>query len=196
MDELFRHEDEPGDRGRWYGKYRAFVRDACDPERLGRLRLEIPAVLGTGADAWSAWASPCFPYGGNPDCGWYLLPEIGASVWAEFEAGDPQAPIWSGVWLAGSTPGEMPAEAAANPTTCKVLKTAAGHTLLLEDAAGRQRILLRDAEGQHLLLDVAGACVELVSVGELVIRDGAGSAIVLSGGTIRIAAAGQVLINT
>lgn len=195
MDELFRHEDEPGDRGRWYGKYRAFVRDTGDPERLGRLRLEIPAVLGTGADAWSAWASPCFPYGGNPDCGWYLLPEIGASIWAEFEGGDPQAPIWSGVWLAGSNPGEMPSEAAANPTTCKVLKTAAGHTLLLEDAAGRQRILLRDAEGQHLLLDVAGARVELVSVGELVIRDGAGSEIVLSGGTIRIAAAGQVLIN-
>lgn len=188
-------EEEPGDRGRWYGKYRAFVRDNCDPERLGRLRLEIPAVLGVGPEQWSEWASPCFPYGGNPDCGWYLLPEVGASVWAEFEAGDPQAPIWSGVWLAGSNPGEMPSEAAANPSTCKVLKTAAGHTLLLEDTAGQQKIMLRDAGGQHLLLDVAGARVELVSAGEIVLRDGAGSEIVLSGGSIQIKAAGQVLIN-
>lgn len=193
--ELFRNDDEAGDRGRWYGKYRAFVRDNRDPERLGRLRLEIPAVLGSGMDAWSEWASPCFLYGGNPDCGLYLLPEIGASVWCEFEAGDVQAPIWSGVWLAGENPGEMPAEAAANPTTCKVLKTAAGHTILLEDAVGQQKVLISDAAGQHLLLDVAGAKVTLVSVGEIVLEDGSGSRIVLSGGNIRISAAGQVLIN-
>ena len=99
------------------------------------------------------------------------------------------------MWLAGANPGEMPAEAAANPTTCKVLKTAAGHMLLFEDAEGQQRILLRDAAGQRLLLDVAGARVEIVSAGEIVLRDGAGSEIVLSGGAIHIAAAGQVLIN-
>ncbi|HEY3415646.1 MAG TPA: phage baseplate assembly protein V, partial [Armatimonadota bacterium] len=158
MFDLLGDEDEPGDRGRWYGKYRSFVRDNNDPERLGRVRLEIPAVLGAGVESWSAWASPCFPYGGTPDCGLYLLPEVGASVWAEFEGGDVQAPIWSGVWLAGTNSGEMPSEAANNPTTCKVLKTAAGHTLLFEDASGAQRILLRDASGQQLLLDVAGAC--------------------------------------
>lgn len=194
--DLFRYDDEPGDRGRWYGKYRAFVRANDDPDRLGRLRLEIPAVLGTGAEAWSAWASPCFPYGGNPDCGLYLIPEVGASVWAEFEAGDPQCPIWSGVWLAGENPGEMPAEAAASPTTCKVLKTASGHTLLFEDAAGSQRILLRDAGGQQVLLDVAGAKVAILGIGEIILQDGAGSRIVLAGGTIQISAAGQVMINS
>ena len=195
MLDFINHDEEPGSRGRWYGKYRAFVRDNNDPERLGRLRLEIPAVLGIGTDAWSEWASPCFPYGGNPDCGFYLIPEIGASIWAEFEAGDPQAPIWSGVWLAGANPGEMPDEAAANPTTCKVLKTAAGHTILLEDGIGKQRLLIRDAGGQHLLLDVAGARVELVSAGEIVLQDGAVSQIVLNGGNIHITATGQVSIN-
>jgi len=176
MLDLFRGDDEPGARGRWYGKYRAFVRDTQDPARLGRLRLEIPAVLGTGTDHWSAWATPCFPYGGNPDCGFYLIPDVGASVWAEFEHGDVQYPIWSGVWLAGGNPGEMPAEAAASPTTCKVLKTAAGHTLLFEDAP-------------------EGLRVTLVSAGDLILSDGAGSEMVLSGGTLAIRAAGQVLIN-
>ena len=76
-----------------------------------------------------------------------------------------------------------------------MLKTAAGHTLLFEDAAGQQRVLIRDAGGSHLLLDVAGARVELVSAGEIAIRDGAGSEIILSGGSIQIKAAGQVLIN-
>jgi uncharacterized protein involved in type VI secretion and phage assembly len=189
------YTDEPGDRGRWYSKYRAFVRDNNDPARLGRLRLEIPAVLGTGPDAWSAWASPCFPYGGNPDCGLYLIPEVGASVWAEFEGGDVQAPIWCGVWLAGAGPGEMPTEAAASPTTCKVLKTASGHTLLFEDAAGAQRLLLRDAGGQHIEFDVAGARIEILGASEIVLRNGAGSVLQLSGGTISISGA-SVAINS
>ena len=98
-------------KNRWYGKYRAFVRDHHDPERLGRLRLEVPAVLGTGKENWSEWASPCFPYGGNDDIGMFLVPEEGAAVWAEFEGGQVQYPIWAGVWLAKSNPGEQPEEA-------------------------------------------------------------------------------------
>ena len=97
-------------KNRWYGKYRAFIRDNNDPERLGRCRLEIPAVLGKGRDNWSDWACPCFPYGGNEDIGVFLVPEEGASVWAEFEGGNIQYPIWSGVWLAKSNPGEQPEE--------------------------------------------------------------------------------------
>jgi uncharacterized protein (DUF2345 family) len=68
--------------------------------------------------------------------------------------------------------------------------------LLFEDAAGSQRILLRDAGGQQILLDVAGAKIEIVSTGEISLQDGAGSCIVLGSGSIRISAAGQVLINS
>ena len=103
-------EHEARYKHRWYGKYRAFVGDNNDPERLGRCRLEIPAVLGQGRENWSDWAWPCFPYGGNQDTGMFLIPEEGASVWAEFEGGQVQYPIWAGVWLAGSNPGEQPTE--------------------------------------------------------------------------------------
>jgi hypothetical protein len=108
-------------RDRWFGKYRAFVRDHNDPERLGRVRLEVPTVLGTGRDNWSEWAAPCFPFGGNDDTGMFLVPDEGASVWAEFEGGDPQYPIWTGVWLAKSNPGEQPKESArtCNSAFCK-----------------------------------------------------------------------------
>jgi len=40
----------------------------------------------------------------------FLVPEEGASVWAEFEGGNVQYPIWTGVWLAKSNPGEQPEE--------------------------------------------------------------------------------------
>ena len=62
---------------------------------LGRVRLEIPAVLGSGRENWSEWAAPCLPYGGNDDTGMFLVPEEGASprsVWAvSAESGWPPA---------------------------------------------------------------------------------------------------------
>jgi len=108
-------------RNRWFGKYRAFVRDNNDPERLGRVRLEIPAVLGSGRENWSEWAYPCFPYGGNQDTGMFYVPEAGASVWAEFEGGQVQHPIWTGAWLANSNPGEQPEESKRECSDCACL---------------------------------------------------------------------------
>ena len=121
MIDVYDKDQQERYRHRWFGKYRAFVRDNNDPERLGRCRLEIPAVLGTGRENWSDWASPCFPYGGNEDIGMFLVPEEGASVWAEFEGGDVQYPIWVGVWLARSDPGEQPEEAKRLCGTAKCL---------------------------------------------------------------------------
>ena len=121
MIDVYDKDQQERYRHRWFGKHRAFVRDNNDPERLGRCRLEIPAVLGAGKENWSDWASPCFPYGGNEDIGMFLVPEEGASVWAEFEGGDVQYPIWVGVWLARSNPGEQPEEAKRLCGTAKCL---------------------------------------------------------------------------
>ena len=63
-----------------YGKYRAFVRDNHDPARLGRLRLEIPEILGTGEQNWSNWAVACLSFGGMSDMGTFLIPSEDATV--------------------------------------------------------------------------------------------------------------------
>ena len=57
----------------------------------GRIQALVPAVLG---DTPSTFAMVCVPCAGvqmEP-----LLPDIGSSVWIEFEGGDPTSPIWSG----------------------------------------------------------------------------------------------------
>lgn len=79
----------------YYGKYRATVLLNIDPERRGRLQLMIPDVLGAIP---SSWAEPCVPLAGptGPPMGVYLVPPIGAGVWAEFEHGDPDQPVWVG----------------------------------------------------------------------------------------------------
>ena len=77
-------------RKTFYGKHRAVVVDNADPQGRFRLRVNVPDVLG--ADV-SPWAEACLPplAGLAPD-----LPEIGAMLWVEFEAGDADRPIWTG----------------------------------------------------------------------------------------------------
>lgn len=77
---------------RYYGKYRGTVINNIDPNRKGRLLVQVPDVMGTGV---SSWAMPCMPLTGL-QMGAYLIPIIGAKVWIEFEGGDPDQPIWVG----------------------------------------------------------------------------------------------------
>ena len=88
---------------RFYGKYRGLVVDNNDPQQLGRLKAQVPEVLG---EVNSGWALPCVPYAGDGS-GQYTVPERGTGVWIEFEAGDPSRPIWSGCWWAD---GQLPAD--------------------------------------------------------------------------------------
>jgi hypothetical protein len=74
---------------RLYGKYRAQVLDRDDPERLGRL-LVRSAVLGDGPVAGTSWSTACVAPGP------VALPEVGATVWIEFEEGDKSRPLWTG----------------------------------------------------------------------------------------------------
>jgi hypothetical protein len=111
---------------RFYGKYRGKVANNVDPLLLGRVQVNVPAVLGTGD---LCWALPCAPYGGA-GVGLFTVPPTGANVWVEFEAGDPDMPIWSGCfWQSG----EVPASPAA--PGIKVLKTDS-ITLQLSDLPG------------------------------------------------------------
>nr|HMP43165.1 phage baseplate assembly protein V [Roseiflexaceae bacterium] len=85
----------------FFGKYRGKVEQNVDPLQIGRVQVRVPAVLGEGR---MSWAMPCVPYAG-PGVGMFAIPPVGASVWVEFEGGDPDYPIWSGCfWERGDAP--------------------------------------------------------------------------------------------
>jgi len=142
---------------RFYGKYRGFVVDNADPEHLGRLKLKVPSVLGP--DVATGWAMPCVPYGGDVDQGFLFIPEVGAGVWVEFEAGDLEFPIWVGTfWSKPGGESELPRpndkdgneqDAVQDPPTRKIIKTKKGHTIQLEDAEGKERIIISDGEAEN-----------------------------------------------
>jgi len=151
-------------RGRYYGKYRGFVVSNEDPQQIGRLQLRVPAVLG---EQITGWALPCLPYGGLSDQGFFSVPEAGAQVWVEFEAGDPDMPIWTGTfWQAN---GDLPAEV-QNPPTTRQFKTPKGHYWLFEDAD--------DAEQFHLQHS-AGATLDIDKNGTVALTDAGGSSLTL-----------------
>jgi len=87
---------------RFFGKYRGVVLSNVDPERMGRVRVQVPDVFGA---AGSGLAMPCVPCNLPKKVGG-ALPKIGATVWIEFEQGDASRPIWAGCFYssAAATP--------------------------------------------------------------------------------------------
>ncbi len=75
--------------GRSAGLFRAVVEDDHDPERRGRLRVSVPA-----AGATAVWAEACLP---PVPLGLLALPGVGSTVWVQFESGDRDRPVWTGI---------------------------------------------------------------------------------------------------
>ena len=115
-------------RSHYFGKYRGLVTENSDSTERGRLKVQVPAVLGT----LEVWAMPCVPYAGT-GVGFYSLPEPGTGVWIEFEAGDPSYPIWTGCFWGD---GELPDK---NDASVKIWKTAK-LTVRIDDSADELKI--------------------------------------------------------
>jgi len=138
-------------RSRYYGKYRGTVMDNTDPLQRGRLRVLAPAVLGSE----ESWAMPCVPYAGQ-DVGFYAMPDLGASVWVEFEAGDISYPIWSGCfWNEGGVPA-----ADADPNI-KFFRTKK-FKLRIDDSTGE--IIIENDSGSQIKLTAAEIVVKSSAV--------------------------------
>lgn len=130
-------------RNRHYGKYRGVVINNADPTSKGRVMVSVPAVLGE----LQAWAMPCVPYTGT-GAGHYMIPEIGAGVWVEFEAGDPSFPIWTGGFWADNEPPRNEQNAPPVPQM-KIVRTQMGLIISMDD--NTQTIALSDSGGTNIL---------------------------------------------
>jgi uncharacterized protein involved in type VI secretion and phage assembly len=170
---------------RYYGKYRGLVVDNADKQHLGRLKLQVPSVLGP--DVVTGWATPCVPYGGHANQGCLFIPEVGAGVWVEFEEGDLEFPIWVGTFwskpggeselpkpndrdgkeLGSASGAPKPSDTAGpeqgsgqKPPTRKIIKTARGHTIQFEDKGGEEMVtIVEAARGSVVTMDQRGVQV-------------------------------------
>jgi uncharacterized protein involved in type VI secretion and phage assembly len=158
---------------RYYGKYRGMVINNIDPMQQGRVQVQVPDVAGLVP---TSWAMPCVPFTGTQS-GAYMLPQIGAGVWVEFEQGNPDHPIWvGGFWgSAAEVPALALAGSPASPSV--VLQTTGQNTLMLSDLPG--------PTGGILLKSTTGALISINETG-ITISNGQGATIMLNGPAVNI----------
>jgi len=155
---------------RYYGKYRGFVYDNKDTRKEAKCRLIVPGVLG---EVVTDWATPC----NNLFFGMTIIPKNGDPVWAEFENGDVQKPLYTCAWYSSPTTSNVPnlAKGIGDETTNKgndsfstasggsisepgepygaiypnnkVLKTFKKLTIELDDTDGKERIKIAHPSG-------------------------------------------------
>ena len=157
----------------YYGKYRGLVLNNIDPLQRGRVQVQVPDVLGLGI---SSWAMPCMPMTG-PQAGIYHVPPLGAGVWVEFEAGNPDYPIWSGGFWGSAA--EVPALALAPSIPSSpniVLQTLGQNTISVSDVPGTGGIMLKSTTGAFILVNDIG----------ITISNGKGASVVMAGPTVTI----------
>ncbi|MGN2250126.1 phage baseplate assembly protein V [Frateuria sp. GZRe14] len=157
----------------YFGKYRGTVLQNVDPEQRGRIQAMVPDVAGLLP---SSWAMPCVPIAGKQSGSW-VVPQIGAGVWIEFEQGDPDYPIWTGgFWgLAAEVPALALAGNPASPSI--VLQSGLQNALVISDVPG--------PTGGILLKSTTGAMILVNDIG-ITISNGKGATIVLAGPTVTI----------
>jgi uncharacterized protein involved in type VI secretion and phage assembly len=144
-----------------------------DPEQRGRIQVLVPDVTNVVP---TTWATACVPLAGK-SMGVYLVPQIGAGVWVEYEQGDPDYPIWTGCFwgVAAEVP---PLALAGNPVSPSiVLQTGLQNTVMLSDVPG--------PTGGIMLKSPTGAVIIVNDVG-ITISNGKGATIVMTGPTVTI----------
>lgn len=158
---------------KYYGKYRGTVVQNVDPEQRGRIQALVPDVSNIVP---TTWATACVPLAGK-SMGTYVVPQIGAGVWIEYEQGDPDYPIWTGgFWgVAAEVP---PLALAGNPASPSiVLQTGLQNTISLSDVPGPTGgILLKSATGAMIVVNDLG----------ITISNGKGATIVLNGPSVTV----------
>ncbi|UOQ64811.1 phage baseplate assembly protein V [Hymenobacter volaticus] len=130
-------------RNKYYGKYRGIVMDNKDDTNRGRIKVQVQSVLGD----MQVSADPCLPYTGKGS-GSYLVPDKGAGVWVEFEAGNVDYPIWTGCYWADK---ELPKDEKSNTVkpSLRMIRSEKGLMLTMNDDS--EIITLSDKDGSNIM---------------------------------------------
>ena len=158
---------------RYYGIYRGTVVNNIDPMQLGRIQAIVPDVGGVTP---SSWAMPCVPIAGK-QMGTFVVPQVGAGVWLQFEGGDPDRPVWTGGWwgIAAEVPALALAGVPGNPNI--VVQSTLQNSVVISDLPGPTGgIMLKSTTGATIIVNDTG----------IYIQNGKGASIVMVGPSVTI----------
>ncbi|RXH56517.1 phage baseplate assembly protein V [Granulicella sibirica] len=166
---------------KYYGIYRGTVVLNIDPLLMGRISVLVPDVSSITP---TTWAMPALPIAGK-QMGTYMVPQIGAGVWVQFEAGDPDRPVWTGGWW-GSTAEVPPLALLGVPGDPNiVIQSALQNAIVVSDLPGPTGgIMLKSTTGATLIVNDTG----------IYIQNGKGASITLVGPSVTVNAGALVVV--
>lgn len=157
-----------------------------DTENMGRVKVKFPLSEN---DDQSHWARVATLMAGK-DRGSYFLPEVGDEVLVAFEHGDINHPfILGSLWNGNDRPPDTNENGKNDIRKFKsksghefifndekqkekvIIHTNAGHTVLLDDTSGAERIEIKDKNGTNtIVLDTVKKAINIESSNELKIK--------------------------
>lgn len=161
------------DTNKFFGKYRGTVVNNVDPEMRARIQVMVPDVSGY---ALTSWALPAMPAGGIA-MGMFTVPMIGSGVWVEFEQGNIDYPIWTGVYWGSAAEVPTLSHLLVPGVPGIAMQTALQNGIVISDVPG--------PSGGIMLISTTGAMILINEVG-ITISNGQGAMIQMTGPTVVI----------
>ncbi|CAG0933313.1 Actin cross-linking toxin VgrG1 [Thermoflexales bacterium] len=139
-------------RGLVQGVVVGMVTNLKDPDDLGRVKVKYPWL---GDNIESDWVRISTPMAGAAR-GFMYLPEVNDEVLIAFEHGDVHRPhIVGALWSSTDTPPKKNSEAVGGDgkVNQRIIKTRAGHVVLLDDKEGEEKVSITSKSGHTVILD-------------------------------------------
>jgi uncharacterized protein involved in type VI secretion and phage assembly len=128
-----------------YGVEVGIVTNVKDPNKLGRIKVQLPRLPGGPETDWARVAQPAAGAGR----GFYWLPEVGDEVLIAFELGQANCPYVLGALWNGK---DKPMDGAyADDNTTRMIQTKSGHKIVLCDKSGEEKIVIADKSGNRTI---------------------------------------------
>ena len=143
------------------------VVDVNDPNGEGRIRVDFPWMGGENKLYWAPVAT--LMSGGSR--GSWFMPEVGDEVLVAFEQEDVEHPFVIGFLWNGK---DKPPETSSHK---RLLKSVKGHTILLDDSDGGEKIEITTGQGLKITMDDTNSSIQL---------NGGGRIVELSNGLVQI----------
>lgn len=176
----------------------AVVTNNKDPDERGRVKVKFPWLSDSDESAWARFASP-MTGGGR---GFFFLPEVNDEVLVAFEHGDINRPYVVGSLWNGSDKSPKKASEVVDSTgkvQTRILKTRAGHTIILDDSDMSPSITIQDKTGGNVIkIDSKMNAISIKAKQDISIKAGANLSLeatgnlTLKGAVVKVEAQGQL----
>ncbi|WP_437764029.1 phage baseplate assembly protein V [Sorangium sp. So ce281] len=181
--ELLEPSYEPGRRREApiHGVAIGVVTNTQDPEGLGRVRLKFPWLAEADESNWARVAAPMAGDGR----GVYFGLEVDDEVLVAFEHGSLERPFVVGaLWNGKDRP---PAGNDDGKNNVRVIRSRSGHTILLDDTEGAEKITIADGTGKStIVIDGPAGSIAITSDKGLAIQAKGGVTIDAGDGDLAI----------